>query len=55
MLVKEGIVGFRRVKRRNMERFIFVCGGIVMNFFDDLIFECLGYVGFVYEYVLVRM
>lgn len=35
-----------------MERLIFVCGGIVLNFFDDLNFDCLGYVGFVYEYIL---
>lgn len=25
-----------------------------MNLVDDLIFDCLGYVGFIYESVLVR-
>jgi len=55
MLAKEGIVGLRRAKRRNMERLTLACGGIAMNSFDDLTPECLGHAGLVYEHVLVRM
>ena len=55
MLAKEGIVGLRRGKRRNMERLTLACGGIAMNSFDDLTPECLGHAGLVYEHVLVRM
>lgn len=54
MLAKEGIVGLRRAKRRNMERLTLACGGIAMNSFDDLTSECLGHAGLVYEHVLVR-
>lgn len=54
MLAKEGIVGLRRAKRRNMERLTLACGGIAMNSFDDLTPECLGHAGLVYEHVLVR-
>ena len=55
MLAKEGIVGLRRAKRRNMERLTLACGGTAMNSFDDLTSECLGHAGLVYEHVLVRM
>ena len=55
MLAKEGIVGLRRAKRRNMERLTLACGGIAMNSFDDLTPECLGHAGLVYEHVLVRI
>lgn len=55
LLAKEGIVGLRRAKRRNMERLTLACGGIAMNSFDDLTPECLGHAGLVYEHVLVRM
>ena len=55
MLAKEGIVGLRRAKRRNMERLTLACGGTAMNSFDDLTPECLGHAGLVYEHVLVRM
>jgi T-complex protein 1 subunit zeta len=52
MLAKEGIVGLRRAKRRNMERLALACGGVAMNSFDDLKEEHLGYAGLVYEHVL---
>ncbi|XP_060533100.1 T-complex protein 1 subunit zeta [Cylas formicarius] len=52
MLAKEGILGLRRAKRRNMERLALACGGTAMNSFDDLTEECLGYAGLVYEHVL---
>lgn len=53
MLAKEGILGLRRAKRRNMERLALACGGMAMNSVDDLTPECLGYAGSVYEHVLV--
>lgn len=53
MLAKEGIVGLRRAKRRNMERLSLACGGIAMNSVDDLTPDCLGSAGLVYEHVLV--
>lgn len=53
MLAKEGIMGLRRAKRRNMERLALACGGMAMNSFDDLTEDCLGYAGSVYEHVLV--
>lgn len=52
MLAKEGILGLRRAKRRNMERLSLACGGMAMNSVDDLSAECLGYAGNVYEHVL---
>lgn len=52
MLAKEGIMGLRRAKRRNMERLALACGGMAMNSFDDLTPDCLGYAGSVYEHVL---
>lgn len=53
MLAREGIIGIRRAKRRNMERLALACGGIAVNSFDDLNEQCLGYAGLVYESVLV--
>lgn len=52
MLAKEGIMGLRRAKRRNMERLTLACGGIAMNSLDDLTEDCLGQAGLVYEHVL---
>ncbi|XKL64995.1 hypothetical protein PGB90_005081 [Kerria lacca] len=52
MLAREGIIGIRRAKRRNMERLALACGGIAVNSFDDLSEQCLGFAGSVYEYVL---
>merc|ERR1711976_925254 len=51
-LAREGILGLRRAKRRNMERMTLACGGQAMNTFDDLDESCLGYAGVVYEHVL---
>jgi len=51
-LAKEGIMGLRRAKRRNMERLTLACGGIAMNTVDDMDESCLGYAGLVYEHVL---
>lgn len=53
MLAKEGIVGLRRAKRRNMERLSLACGGMAMNSVDELTEDCLGHAGLVYEHVLV--
>merc|ERR1712179_680603 len=52
MLAKEGIVGLRRAKRRNMERLSLACGGIAMNSVDDMTPDCLGEAGLVYGQVL---
>lgn len=52
-LAKEGILGLRRAKRRNMERLVMACGGMAMNSVDDLTPDCLGYAGKVYEHVIV--
>jgi len=49
---KEGIMGLRRAKRRNMERLALACGGVAMNSVDDLEPSCLGQAGVVYEHVL---
>ena len=43
MLAKEGIVGIRRAKRRNMERLIKACGGNAVNSVDELTPEDLGF------------
>ena len=51
-LAREGILGLRRAKRRNMERMALACGGQAMNTFEDLDESCLGYAGLVYEHVL---
>nr|QBH73709.1 chaperonin [Isotomurus palustris] len=52
VLAKEGILGLRRAKRRNMERLALACGGMAMNSLDDMTPDCLGYAGHVYEHVL---
>lgn len=52
MFAKEGMLGLRRAKRRNMERLTLACGGIAMNSVDDLTPECLGHADLVYEQVL---
>merc|ERR1719486_1193753 len=40
-LAREGILGLRRAKRRNMERLALACGGVAMNSVDELSVECL--------------
>lgn len=52
LLAKEGILGLRRAKRRNMERLMLSCGGFAINSVEELVPECLGYAGLVYEHVL---
>jgi T-complex protein 1 subunit zeta len=52
MLAKEGILGLRRAKRRNMERLTLACGGFAINSVEELVPEALGYAGLVYEHVL---
>jgi len=52
MLHNAGIVGIRRAKKRNMERFALACGGFTVNSLDDLSADCLGYADTVYEHVL---
>lgn len=52
VLVKNGIVGLRRAKRRNMERLQLICGGTAQNSVDDLSPEVLGWAGLVYEHQL---
>lgn len=49
ILARNGIVGLRRVKRRNMERIVLACGGSAMNSLDDLTPQVLGFAGLVYE------
>jgi len=51
-LAKEGILGLRRAKRRNMERLVLACGGMAMNTLDDLDESVLGQAGLVYEHVI---
>lgn len=55
MLAREGIIGIRRAKRRNMERLMLAGGGLAVNSFDDLNEQCLGFAGLVYEHVLVSV
>lgn len=52
MLAKEGIIGLRRAKRRNMERLCLSCGGNALNSVEDMTVEDLGYADLVYEQVL---
>jgi T-complex protein 1 subunit zeta len=52
LLAREGILGLRRAKRRNMERLTLACGGIAVNSVDDLEADVLGFAGVVYEQVL---
>jgi T-complex protein 1 subunit zeta len=52
LLAKEGILGLRRAKKRNMERLTLACGGYAVNSVEELTPECLGHAGKVYEHVL---
>jgi len=52
MLAKEGIIGLRRAKRRNMERLTLACGGVALNSLDEMNPSVLGHADSVYEYVL---
>jgi T-complex protein 1 subunit zeta len=52
MMAKEGIIGIRRAKRRNMERLTLACGGHAMNNVDELVESDLGFAKLVYEQVI---
>eukprot|EP01083_Nonionella_stella_P030403 83352_1 len=52
LLQKNGIVGIRRAKRRNMERLGLACGGYAVNSLHSLDESCLGHADLVYEHVL---
>ena len=49
MLAREGIIGLRRAKKRNMERLIRCCGGRGVNSVEDLKLEDLGFAETVYQ------
>ena len=44
LLAKEGVLGLRRAKRRNMERLQLACGGFAVNSVEELTPDCLGWV-----------
>jgi T-complex protein 1 subunit zeta len=50
--VKNGMVGIRRAKKRNLERLPLACGGVAVNSVDDLDASCLGHADLVYEHTL---
>jgi len=52
MLAKQGIIGLRRCKKRNLERLGKTCGGECVNSVDDMTESVLGYAGSVYEETL---
>lgn len=52
LLQKEGIVGIRRAKKRNMERIARACGGYVINSLEGVDYDCLGHADLVYEHTL---
>lgn len=49
LLAREGIIGIRRAKKRNMERLPLACGGRGLNSVDDMTEADLGYAKTVYE------
>ena len=52
MFAKEGILGLRRAKRRNMERLMLACGGLAVDSVSELKPSDLGWAGHVYEQTL---
>jgi T-complex protein 1 subunit zeta len=54
MFAKEGIVGIRRAKRRNMERLVKACGGNAVNAVDELSIDDLGFCDLVFIYFLLK-
>jgi T-complex protein 1 subunit zeta len=52
MLAKDGIIGIRRAKRRNMERLVKACGGNAVNSVEDLSEADLGFCETFYEHTL---
>jgi T-complex protein 1 subunit zeta len=51
-LAREGIIGMRRAKKRNMERLPLACGGSAINSVEDMRVEDLGFAEHVHEVVL---
>ena len=49
LLSREGIIGIRRAKRRNMERIPLACGGRGINSVEDVEEKDLGFAKLVYE------
>lgn len=49
LLAREGIIGIRRAKRRNMERIPLACGGRGLNSVEDMTESDLGFAKLVYE------
>lgn len=49
IMAREGIIGIRRAKRRNMERLPLACGGRGLNSVDDMCEADLGFAKLVYE------
>ena len=49
LLSREGIIGIRRAKRRNMERIPLACGGRGINSVEDMEEKDLGFAKLVYE------
>eukprot|EP00976_Prorocentrum_cordatum_P000527 10210-Prorocentrum_minimum.AAC.6 len=52
ILARNGIVGLRRAKKRNMERLVLCCGGYAVNAVEELVPEACGFAGLVHEHVL---
>jgi T-complex protein 1 subunit zeta len=49
LLAREGIIGIRRAKRRNLERIPLACGGKGLNSVEDMSESDLGFAKLVYE------
>lgn len=49
LLAREGIIGIRRAKRRNLERIPLACGGKALNSVEDMTESDLGFAKLVYE------
>mmetsp|Transcript_4882 Transcript_4882/g.12480 ORF Transcript_4882/g.12480 Transcript_4882/m.12480 type:complete len:523 (-) Transcript_4882:264-1832(-) len=49
LLCREGILGLRRTKKKNMERISILCNAIPINSSDDIDSTVLGFAGIVYE------
>lgn len=52
LLAKEGILGIRRAKRKNLERIALLCNCIPVNSIHNLNSNVLGFSGIVYEQII---
>lgn len=52
ILAKEGILGIRRAKRKNLERISLLCNSIPINSIHNLKSDILGFSGIVYEQLI---